>query len=316
MKYHMQKYNDRPLLSICIPTYNRDTFLQQCLASISAEIEKSKSEDLVEIVIRSNASTDTTDTVVATFTKDHPRILLTYSKNDSNIGFDRSFVKLIEDSHGKYCLSLGDDDAIFENSLAYLLETLKASTTPFYGINAWGYDSLLEKPVLHHPNINIQKDTYHKELREYIGSIKEYTNLVGIFVGLSTQLFERDSFVAFKGKEKYFDTLAVHMYVLLQVHKNNPYMVLARPIIKTRASNIRWDVFQGLGTIQGRIQSTMTIVSWINKYYNLSISPISLYIYFYVREYWFTAKEILKKILIKLKLGQSIHLYRRLRSQL
>ncbi len=171
----------------------------------------------------------------------------------------------------------------------------------------------MESPVLTFPNINISKDVYYETLSDYIKSIREYTNLVGAFVGLSTQLFLRDPWVACNNKEKYFDTLAIHMYVLLTIYKDKPYEILALPVIKTRSSNIRWDVFAGLETISGRIKSTITIVTWVRDIFELPISNIKIYVYFYTREYWFTLKEIIKKWLTLLGLKKIIALYRKIR---
>lgn len=300
-----------PLLSVCIPTYNRANYLPTCLDSIVSEFKNNEVFNKVEIVIADNASTDNTTEIVKKYQEKYSNII--YFRNERNIGFDRSFTKLIEKATGKYCLSIGDDDAFFEGALPLILEKIKGSNIPFFSLNFWGYDSELKNPVLPHPNFKISKDIYYNRLSDYIKSIKEYTNLVGVFVGLSTQLFLREPWVTFPEKEKYFDTLAVHMYVNLSIFKNSPFLIIKEPIIKTRSSNIRWDVFDGLGTIQGRVISTIKIVKWIKELFNLPIPNTRIYIYFYIREYWFTFKEILKKILMKIGLGYFIKLYRKIR---
>ncbi len=303
----------RPIISICIPTYNRALFLPECLDSIVSQIEKHALYKEVEVVIADNASTDATKQVVNTYKEKYPRITIGYFCNEKNIGFDRSFVRLIEKSTGKYCLSIGDDDAFFDETIPYLVNELTTSTIPFYQLNCWGYDHMLASPVLPRPNLSITKDQEYETLSTYIHTIKKYTNLVGIFVGLSTQLFERDPWVSFERKERYFDTLAIHMYVNLSIFKDDKFKVLAKPIIKTRSSNIRWDVFAGLETIKGRITSTIAIATWIRDTYSLPIKNIQLYIYFYTREYWFTAKEVLKRDLERVGLGKIIVLYRKMR---
>ena len=103
------------------------------------------------------------------------------------------------------------------------------------------------------------------------------------------------------------------MYINLSVFKDKPFMIIKEPFIKTRSSNIRWDVFAGLETIQGRITSTLEIVTWVKDMFKLPISKPRLYIYFYTREYWFTFKEIAKKLLMKIGLGGLIIYYRKLR---
>ncbi len=302
---------NRPLLSICIPTYNRAAFLPECLDSIVSQYSDENVFKNIEVVIADNASTDNTQEVVKKYLEKYSNI--TYFRNEKNLGFDRSFSRLIEKSAGIYCLSIGDDDAFFQNTLSLIIKKIEHSDIPFFGLNCWGYDADLKNSVLPYPNLQISEDLHYSTLSKYIHSIKQYTNLVGVFVGLSTQLFLRDPWVAFIGKEKYFDTLAIHMYVNLSVFKNKKFCIIAEPVIKTRSSNIRWDVFAGLETIQGRITSTLSIVTWIRDTFALPISNIQLYTYFYTREYWFTLKEILKRYLTKVGLEKIIICYRKMR---
>jgi abequosyltransferase len=284
-----------------------------CLDSIVFQCKENNLYNQVEIVIADNASTDNTQAVVEEYKKKYPNIV--YFRNETNLGFDRSFVKLIEKSTGKYCLSIGDDDAFFDKTIPYILKTLETTTVPFFGLNCWGYDYALKEKVLNKPNLDIKNDESYGTLREYILTIKKYTNLVGIFVGLSTQLFLRDPWVAYKNKEQFYDTLAIHMYINLSVFKNSPFTILAHPVIKTRSSNIRWDVFAGLETISGRIKETIKTALWVKNTFDLPISKNKLIVYFNVREYWFTLKEIIKRVLSKYGFSSLIKLYRTIRSK-
>lgn len=312
--FKSHKNMSRTLLSICIPTYNRAAYLPECLDSIVSQLNTELLKNEVEVVLADNASTDTTTEIVQSYQRRYPNLAIVYFRNEKNLGFDRSFAKLIEKSTGIYCLSLGDDDALFENAVPTVLAKIKDSKDiPFFGLNCWGYDASLKNKVLPHPNLRIPHDEKYMSLSKYIHSIEKYTNLVGIFVGLSTQLFKRDPWVEFPDKEKFFDTLAIHTYVNLSIFKDAPFIMIAEPIVKTRSSNIRWDVFAGLETIQGRIQSTLEIVMWVRDTFNLPISNSRLRAYFYTREYWFTLKEIIKRKLVQAKLGNVIIYYRKLR---
>ncbi len=305
---------NRPLLSICIPTYNRASYLPQCLDSIISQIDTDELRPKTEIVISDNASTDNTTEVVEGYKQKYPNITIVYFRNEKNIGFDRSFAKLIDTSRGEYCFSIGDDDAFFEGVIPKIIDRIANGNTPFYGVNCWGYDIDLKNAVLSHPNLVMEKDLHFEKLSDYIQSIKKYANLVGVFVGLSTQLFKRDPWSNYQGREKFFDTLAIHMYVNLSVFKDSPFEMIAEPMIKTRSSNIRWDVFAGLETIKGRIKSTLQIATWIRDMYSLPISNLKLKMYFYTREYWFTYKEVAKMRLQKMGLGKIISIYRKIRS--
>ena len=62
----------KPLLSICIPTFNRSSYLRNTLNSIVSQQEFLSEK--VEIIISDNASTDETPDVVKEFTAKYSNI--------------------------------------------------------------------------------------------------------------------------------------------------------------------------------------------------------------------------------------------------
>ena len=130
--------NEQKLLSVCIPTFNRAEFLRYNLSSITDQFDADPSLlNLVEIVISDNASADGTKEMVANFVEKYANI--TYNRNDTNIGFDRNLNKAIRLAKGKYCLTLGDDDALFFGSLSVLVKKISAANVPYYLVGHVGY---------------------------------------------------------------------------------------------------------------------------------------------------------------------------------
>jgi len=301
---------NEPLLSICIPTFNRANYLKDCLNSIVYQFKDKHIFDQVEVVISDNASADNTTEIVTKFQSEYKNIK--YFKNDTNLGVDRNILNIVEKSTGKYCLTIGDDDGFSPESLSFVIDKIKTLNVPYYMINSWGYDHELDLPVVSHPNIEVTEDIFYRSLSDHVQTIKKYTDLVGAFCGLS-HIFDRKAWMDFNEKEKYIGTNAIHYFILLSIFKDSTCTFLAKPIIKTRSSNIRWGVFPGLGTIQGRITSTIKLVKWVKDKFNLPISNIKINLYFYSREYWFTFKEIIKKLLSNLGLEKIITIYRKIR---
>ena len=89
----------KPILSICIPTYNRASYLQATLDSIVAQPIFQRTSD-IEIVISDNCSTDATQDVVAVYKKKFPDKLF-YHRTEKNIGFD-NFREVLSVAHGKF----------------------------------------------------------------------------------------------------------------------------------------------------------------------------------------------------------------------
>ncbi len=113
----MAQVKKQPILSICIPTYNRAEYLKECLSRLSFLF----SDDRVEIVISDNASSDATSGVVNAY-----RHLgdITYIRQDKNIGPDRNFETVLKGGSGKYRWLLGDSTFITKHSVDLFFQVI------------------------------------------------------------------------------------------------------------------------------------------------------------------------------------------------
>ena len=115
------KENKRPILSICIPTYNRGNLLKENLDKIIEQILDNKLSDKVEIIISDNASSDNTSKIVSWYWYD----FLMYFKNDINIGGNKNVIKVTEYAKWEYLWLLADDDCVTDFALKYVLEIIE-----------------------------------------------------------------------------------------------------------------------------------------------------------------------------------------------
>ncbi len=114
---------NRPLLSICIPTYNRASyFLPECLNSIVSQLTDEEICRQVEIIISDNASNDNTEEVVKEYQKKFNNIK--YFKLESTITSALNWDNAIKNSRGKYINTIGDDDIYLRDSLKKFLPVL------------------------------------------------------------------------------------------------------------------------------------------------------------------------------------------------
>lgn len=108
-----------PLLSICIPTYNRVHHLEHCLDSIFSQIG---SNELIEIIVSDNASTDATPEIANRYAARYSN--MKYVRNTENIGADPNIYQVMKLARGKFVKLQGDDDFYVEGTLLPLLNVL------------------------------------------------------------------------------------------------------------------------------------------------------------------------------------------------
>lgn len=128
---------DRPLLSICIPTYNRADALKVCIESIVRN--KAYCSNIIEIVVSDNASTDGTSELMSVLCEKYENIL--YNRNEENIGGEKNFIKVLNVANGKF-LKLHNDYCVFtEKGLDFILKTIhdNQSDNPFIFIDTRNY---------------------------------------------------------------------------------------------------------------------------------------------------------------------------------
>ena len=112
----------KPILSICIPTYNRSACLKECLNSITMSVTGHESQ--IEIIVSDNASTDDTADVIHAFQIKYPWIQ--YHKNDENIGAARNIYLVATMAVGEYIWIFGDDDKMTDSAVPSILNRIES----------------------------------------------------------------------------------------------------------------------------------------------------------------------------------------------
>jgi len=116
-------------LSICIPTYNRSSLLEETIERCIYDVKKHALDDVIEILIGDNCSTDGTFQICEAFQNRHK--FLRYIRNSENIGGERNVFNVISQSRGGFAWVLSDDDS-FEEGL--ILDILRIIGTHNYSV--------------------------------------------------------------------------------------------------------------------------------------------------------------------------------------
>ena len=150
---------NRPVLSICIPTYNRANALKKHLQRL---VCLDGFDDEVEIVISDNASTDDTESVGKQFASDYSNIK--YFRNKENVR-DSNFPIVLGHATGEYLKLMNDCCNWEEDGLIYMKEKVKEhleDRTPIFFTNDFIYTKYKKETV------------YCSSLNEYVATLSTY----------------------------------------------------------------------------------------------------------------------------------------------
>ena len=107
-------------ITICVPTYNREFYLNRLLESIYSQ-EESK---YIAIAISDNCSEDKTAELVNKW-QSTTNLDITLNINESNLGADKNYFQAANMSQTKYTWLLGSDDWLVEGALRRILFMIK-----------------------------------------------------------------------------------------------------------------------------------------------------------------------------------------------
>tara|TARA_A100001011_G_scaffold267351_1_gene276398 strand:- start:1759 stop:2418 length:660 start_codon:yes stop_codon:yes gene_type:complete len=99
-------------ISVIIPIFNQQRFVERCLRSI---INQTLSKTIYDIIVIDDGSTDNTKKILENY-KDKIKIL----SNKKNLGLPYSLNKGIKASQAQYIVRLDSDDYVNENFLLFL----------------------------------------------------------------------------------------------------------------------------------------------------------------------------------------------------
>lgn len=153
-----------PVLTICIPTYNRCQKIIGLLDRIKTELEFLNEE--VHVIISENPSNDANRNKLKNYHKDNNFFNLIIQKN--NIGFIRNYYFLISKAKSDYVWVIGDDDYISEGSLKHILKLIKNNpSSPLFMLRREGYNLDYENIV--HNKFNYKnKWGFHTDPKEFL----------------------------------------------------------------------------------------------------------------------------------------------------
>lgn len=113
---------NQPLVSVLIPTYNREAYIADC---INSALNQTYSN--IEVVVVDNCSTDRTFQICLEFQLKDPRVKV--FQNQENIGPVRNWQKCAEKAEGFYVKVLFSDDELMPDCVEELVQPMESDRT-------------------------------------------------------------------------------------------------------------------------------------------------------------------------------------------
>lgn len=111
---------NHPLVSILIPTYNREAYIADCIDSALNQTYPN-----IEVVVVDNCSTDRTFQICLEFQLKDPRVKV--FQNSENIGPVRNWQKCAEKAEGSYVKVLFSDDELLPDCVQALVQKIESN---------------------------------------------------------------------------------------------------------------------------------------------------------------------------------------------
>lgn len=204
-----------PLLSICIPSYNRPEQLDKLLASIDC------SPELIEVVICEDNAPRRQEVrnIVDTF-RQHGRYKLVYEENHFNLGYDANLRHLVEIASGSFVLFMGDDDWFVEGNLDKFITFLQKNSDVGYVLRSY---------FAMHPDGTLEPFRYLPVPKRFSPSIETCAWLYKRTVSIAGVTFQRES--ALKYSTDQFDgTLLYQLHLVLEICFNEESIYSDLPV--------------------------------------------------------------------------------------
>lgn len=137
----------RPLLTLCLATYNRARYLERYLSHHLTAFETAGLD--YELLVSDNCSTDETPDILARYAARYPRMRVV--RQSSNIGAHANIMWTFYQARGQIVVSISDDDMMVPHQLLNYVKRMEADSglvmiqSPWYLLDETRNDAIIGK---------------------------------------------------------------------------------------------------------------------------------------------------------------------------
>jgi abequosyltransferase len=231
----------KPLLSICIPTFNRAPFLKECLKSLADQFSNPVIKNQVNIFILDNQSADNTAEIVKPFTDTYDNIKYIIDSEPRKI--IPGIIKVASLANGEYIWVFSDDDLQSPDSLITVINFINKNHSDLILGNLVGFS---DTSTTRYKNLlKVDEDIVMKNKHEFFAllntkfntSIDYYTTLCSDWI-IKKEIYDKNFYIfeKFNDKSDMFPFPSLFFYTNMEFTSG----VIAKEIILNRGDNETW----------------------------------------------------------------------------
>ncbi|HKN62218.1 MAG TPA: FkbM family methyltransferase [Candidatus Acidoferrales bacterium] len=210
------------LLSICIPTFNRASYLPETLGGLLPQLSSD-----VELLVYDTGSTDGTQELMERLLKEFPR--LRFFSLDTRHGVDETMLLLLEQSSGEYVWFFGSDDVMKPGAVEIVRRRILESS---------------ERPALVYVNHEIVDDSGRLLIPSHVGRQKDRefrdgrrcAAWLGLHLGyISSCIFRRENAKPVTAAREFVGSLWLGLFLNLRsLSRRGRAIYIGQPLVSAR----------------------------------------------------------------------------------
>lgn len=198
----MSQDKNSPLISVCIPAYNRPGYTRDLLVTIAEQ----DFDDYEVIVCEDNSPlTKEVEAVVSEIQGIYRKRTFRFIRNEKTLGYDGNFRGLLNHARGEYCVYMGDDDLLCHGALRRIANVIHQNPGVGVIIRSWARAERESKEILEYFRY-FEGDRYFKPGRQTI------TTLYRRSVQIAGYTINR-KYAAEYGTDRFDGTLLYQLYL-------------------------------------------------------------------------------------------------------
>lgn len=212
----------KPLVSICILSYNRPETLLRLLRTI----DTNRTDDL-ELVICEDSSPRQQEIreVVNAFKAQQPYPIL-YFENPKNLGYDGTLCELVKQANGRWLVFMGDDDEFVPGAFDKVLDFLDQHSELGY---------IMKSHYLIHNDHKKERFRYFKNSEFFEPGVDAFTELFRKSVYIAGFIIRREYATPYL-TNRFDGTMLMQLYLLAEVVLRYPSAYFDEPFTQQYAS--------------------------------------------------------------------------------